>query len=216
MINHLKHILLDLYRSCRYGDYRRLKRSRLFDSQYYLSRYPDVKKANVNPIFHYLNFGWRELRLASPIFDPHFYCERYNINKRVDPLTAYLKHGAANDHFPCDWFDPVFYRMRYLQQGKKNITPIDHFLKTGLSAQSYPNHEIATFRQKPVLSILVPVYDPDPGQLSNCIRSLLCQSYPHWELCLADDCSSDKNIRPCLRKWAARDRRIKIVFLDEN
>jgi len=44
------------------SDYIRIKRSGLFDSEYYLQKYPDVKKANINPLWHYVKYGWKEGR----------------------------------------------------------------------------------------------------------------------------------------------------------
>ncbi len=63
---------------------------------------------------------------------------------------------------------------------------------------------------------MVPVYNVDPAHLNSCIRSVLYQSYPHWELCLADDCSTDPRIRPLLAEWTATDSRIKVTSLAEN
>ena len=45
-----------------------LLNSYFFDSKYYLEKNPDVAKAKVNPIFHYLQFGWKEGRNPSPFF----------------------------------------------------------------------------------------------------------------------------------------------------
>ena len=72
-----------------------LKKSDLFDSEYYLSQNEDVKKAKINPIKHYLKFGWKEGRNPSADFNGNEY-----LNKRPDvrvsgicPLVHYLKFG---------------------------------------------------------------------------------------------------------------------------
>ena len=49
-------------------NYLLLLKSDFFDSKYYLKENPDVAKAKVNPIFHYLQFGWKEGRNPSPFF----------------------------------------------------------------------------------------------------------------------------------------------------
>jgi GT2 family glycosyltransferase len=53
--------------------YLRLRRSDLFDADFYLSRYPDVSHAGLNPLMHYVEHGQREGRqpLGSP-FDLPF------------------------------------------------------------------------------------------------------------------------------------------------
>ncbi|WP_019956966.1 glycosyltransferase family 2 protein [Yoonia vestfoldensis] len=48
------------------------------------------------------------------------------------------------------------------------------------------------------------------------IESVLDQSYANLELCIADDCSSDPEIRRVLTRYAGRDDRIKLVFREEN
>jgi GT2 family glycosyltransferase len=42
------------------------------------------------------------------------------------------------------------------------------------------------------------------------------QAYPRWELCIADDASTEPHVRPLLERYAATDPRIKVVFRQEN
>ena len=86
-------IPLDFYKYIR--DYNSLKKSDLFDSEYYLANNEDVKNAKMNPIKHYLKFGWKEGRNPSAKFNGNDY-----LNKRPDvrvagicPLVHYLKFG---------------------------------------------------------------------------------------------------------------------------
>src|SRR5690625_6461669 len=44
----------------------------------------------------------------------------------------------------------------------------------------------------------------------------LFRSYPHWQLCIADDASTDSQVRDCLLEFSKRDPRIKVVFREEN
>jgi hypothetical protein len=48
-----------------------LTRSGWFDPAWYLEKYPDVKKAGMNPAEHYVRFGAREGRLPRAIGTPH-------------------------------------------------------------------------------------------------------------------------------------------------
>ena len=68
----------------------------------------------------------------------------------------------------------------------------------------------------PVISMCVPVYDPEPESFREMVDSIIGQTYPHWQLCLADDCSPDLAVRPLLEALAARDERIKVVFRPVN
>src|SRR4249919_769615 len=45
---------------------------------------------------------------------------------------------------------------------------------------------------RPLISVLMPVHDPEPAWLDEAILSVRAQLYDHWELCIADDASSDR------------------------
>lgn len=76
--------------------------------------------------------------------------------------------------------------------------------------------EIQNFKYQPTISILMPVYNVEQNWLEKCIQSVQNQFYPNWELCMADDCSTDESVRPTLEKYAQSDERIKVVFRSEN
>ncbi|KAG8150528.1 glycosyltransferase family 2 protein [Burkholderia catarinensis] len=75
---------------------------------------------------------------------------------------------------------------------------------------------IAGFASSPLISVVMPVYNPDPKWLVEAIESICGQLYPHWELCIADDVSTDPAIRPLLERYAAQDQRIKVAFREKN
>ncbi|HZZ18402.1 MAG TPA: glycosyltransferase [Opitutaceae bacterium] len=75
---------------------------------------------------------------------------------------------------------------------------------------------IEAFSARPVVSVLMPVYNPPEGLLDKAIQSVLDQVYPHWELCIADDASTDPAVRLSLEKFAAADSRIRVTFRAEN
>jgi len=62
----------------------------------------------------------------------------------------------------------------------------------------------------PMISVLMPVCDPEPNFLTEAVHSVLQQSYPNWELCLADDASISPTICSMLRHLAGNDPRIKL------
>jgi len=69
---------------------------------------------------------------------------------------------------------------------------------------------------RPTISIVVPVYDPDRAFLRAAIESVRAQIYPNWELCLADDNSSKPYVREILEYYCELDKRIKVAFREEN
>ena len=77
------------------SDYKILKYSRLFDKKYYLANNKDVQDANLDPIMHFLNYGWREGRNPSRKFDINAYLTKYADVKEanLNPLLHYIKYG---------------------------------------------------------------------------------------------------------------------------
>jgi glycosyltransferase involved in cell wall biosynthesis len=65
---------------------------------------------------------------------------------------------------------------------------------------------------KPLISVIMPVCDPREEHLRAAIDSVRKQLYPNWELCIADDASSNESIRQILRHYAKIDTRIRVVF----
>ncbi len=65
---------------------------------------------------------------------------------------------------------------------------------------------------RPVLSVLMPTYNTPVKWLERAIDSVLGQTYSNWELCIADDGSQSRHVRRTLRKYAARDSRIRITW----
>jgi len=78
------------------------------------------------------------------------------------------------------------------------------------------NEEITRLTRRPVISVIVPTFNSDERLLREMINSVCEQIYPDWELCIADDASTEPKIRRLLLEAAANDKRIKIVFRETN
>lgn len=90
-----------------------------------------------------------------------------------------------------------------------------------VEAPSLPGHvEVAnmlsTMTHPPLISVAMPVYNPAEIYLRACLDSVLAQSYPHWELCIADDHSPKEHVQRVLREYEAKDERIKVVYRQQN
>lgn len=70
--------------------------------------------------------------------------------------------------------------------------------------------------RRPLISVLLPVYNIDEPLLRNCIDSVRGQSYENWQLCIADDYSPSPHIRRVLEEYAKTDSRIEVVFRTAN
>jgi glycosyltransferase involved in cell wall biosynthesis len=65
---------------------------------------------------------------------------------------------------------------------------------------------------KPLISVVMPVYNVDEVWLRSAIESVIAQLYPRWELCIADDGSSKRHVRRVLKEYLHKDPRIKVTF----
>ena len=76
-----------------------IKASGLFDEEWYLTQYPDVKESEIDPIIHYLNFGVSEGRWPNSQFDTLWYLKEYpDVSQSgMNPLIHYIKYGMAEE-----------------------------------------------------------------------------------------------------------------------
>lgn len=64
---------------------------------------------------------------------------------------------------------------------------------------------------QPKVSILLPVHNPSLQLFKQTLNSIREQVYRNWELCIADDASTDRHVNDAIASVAALDHRIKIV-----
>ncbi|MBT8347715.1 MAG: glycosyltransferase [Desulfofustis sp.] len=201
----------------KFGSPQVISPSLFFDFDYYLDKASKLKEYKKIIIRHYRLYDAENGRSPNPVFDPQAYLQTLTDASHAskDPFAHYLTASLETGQRPNQWFDPDFYKSQI--SGVSGIEPIlSHYLDLGVHKGTYTDSRIASIDPKPLISILVPVYNPEPSLLNCCIRSVLYQTYPNWELCLADDCSTSPEIAELLRSWAGKDDRIKIVFHNEN
>jgi GT2 family glycosyltransferase/2-polyprenyl-3-methyl-5-hydroxy-6-metoxy-1,4-benzoquinol methylase len=75
---------------------------------------------------------------------------------------------------------------------------------------------IAGFAVRPLISVIMPVYNVRIDLLESALESVIGQTYDNWELCAVDDCSTDEAVRDTLSRYANRDGRIKADFSEKN
>lgn len=73
----------------------------------------------------------------------------------------------------------------------------------------------ATFAQKPLISIVIPLYCTPLPYLKELLESVRRQSYENWQLCLADGSPDDK-AKEFIEKHYGREKRIVYRKLEEN
>ena len=68
----------------------------------------------------------------------------------------------------------------------------------------------------PQISIVVPTFNTPAPYLEALIKSVRGQVYPNWQLCLADDASTEPHVRSILEKAAAADSRVEFSIRPAN
>jgi O-antigen biosynthesis protein len=69
---------------------------------------------------------------------------------------------------------------------------------------------------KPLISVIMPVYNTHERYLRAAIESVREQAYPYWELCIADDASNAPHVKAVLNELRDADPRIKVAFRKDN
>jgi len=114
-------------------DYLIIKQSQVFDSGYYLSHYPDVQNADINPLWHFVRFGWKEGRNPSKYFDTDYYLSQNQdvCNAEINPLLHYLKFGGYENRNPSLLFSSKYYLESNEDVREQRINPLVHYIKCG-------------------------------------------------------------------------------------
>lgn len=115
-----------------------------------------------------------------------------------------LERSIGHIHYPLDM--QAYNTWIHAVDAKRRKKEIDRFM---LDFNSKPE-------DFPKISILMPVYNPNHEHLRSALDSVLAQVYPSWELCVADDASTDSGVAKILKEYAEKDPRIKVVFREEN
>ncbi len=112
-------------------DYWIIKFSKLFDPAYYLKQYPDVRKADVDPIEHYVLYGWKEGRNPNPSFDTRYYLENNPdvAQSCINPFLHYILYGAKERRktIPSFTNTPYLMNLNYSLMEAIDIEKYDYF-----------------------------------------------------------------------------------------
>ncbi|MCF7968918.1 MAG: glycosyltransferase [Methylococcaceae bacterium] len=189
-----------------------------FDSAFYLKANPDLVLHRVDPVVHYLFHGFFEKRPAVP---PKSF------------LSLIPRAIAERGGFAMTTVKAIKKARREGITGVKSALKKVRALAPPHSLGGYPEWvekfdtinddrreairaAMKGFTYQPLLSVVMPVYNVPPQLLEKAIASVRSQLYPHWELCIADDASTDPGIRGVLSEVSAQDDRIKVVYREQN
>jgi len=153
---------------------------------------------------------------ASWGFNASWYLKSYPEVERsgLDPLDHYVLHGR-NQGLKKNAHDRPKIKLP-LPVGRGYADWVRHFDTLTDEDRIQMQKKIKAMGHRPILSILMPVHNPRPDWLRLAIESVRRQIYPHWQLCLADDASTDPEVLRILEKQARIDPRIVLRLGREN
>lgn len=123
-----------------------------------------------------------------------FYFKRYGFTGFFAKLKSKIKEGSVN----INKFYPL-----WINENEPGETELQEQRSSG-------------FAYSPLISIAVPVYRTPLPLLEEMINSVVNQTYPNWELCIADGGSGSDALKKVLEEYASKDERIKLAFLEKN
>jgi glycosyltransferase involved in cell wall biosynthesis len=137
-------------------------------------------------------------------------------------VLQFTRHCRARGFISASKMAGSFLKKSKLQSLDVNVQPKSQFV-SWKELQNFDNTQIQTmkaninsFKFKPKISIIMPVYNIDEKWLRLAIDSVAKQIYENWELCITDDASSKPHIKKILSEYAKKDPRIKTKFLEKN
>ncbi len=164
-----------------------IKENNLFDCEFYLDHYDDVKKSGKCPVEHYMKRGFYENRKIKPQYD----FENYISENRLDYNTNPLMHFLLNDN--------DLSQLKIKTPLKNSITEeINGYLES-----------------KYFVSVIMPTYNRKQI-IENAINSVLNQTFSSYELIIIDDGSTDGTEDFLISKYESSIKNKKIKYIKTN
>lgn len=154
-----------------------------FDHKYYIENNTDIKESGLDPILHYIDYGWRENRDPSAIFKNNFYKMNYahQIPPGGNPLYHYAIYGIRIGNKP----NPIGYH-----RWRKPTAPSFENWKTLVPASSI---------EKAQITVIIPVYRGHDDTLAAIYSVLHSISSPPTAVIVINDGSPESNLSDALR-----------------
>lgn len=109
-----------------------VKRTRLFDREFYIEANDDVASSGMLPLRHYVTYGDREGRSPMVLFDTVYYRQHAKGPLRgTNALLHYYYIGRHLRNSPGPWFDLDYYLSHNKDVARRGIDPLYHFVMWG-------------------------------------------------------------------------------------
>jgi hypothetical protein len=196
-----------------------------FNADWYLEQNPDVKNRGQDPLAHYLEHGQTGGRARRPL---SFLSRNRARLQIIASMTAQVIEKTGGLYAALTKTGRIIQREGWVSVKKHILHSYNVYKKPG-AEQDYTNWiarydtltaasrsnlatKAETFEHQPLISVVMPVYNANSIWLAEAIDSVRHQVYQNWELCIADDASTEESVRSLLERYAGQDSRIKLVF----
>ena len=155
-----------------------------------------------------LGWGWRRLRTAARILG---WVSR-------DPATLPAKGQQVREAWKRGGWHEAKKTLLGLHLGdpaRKDLWD-DYRRCFGRDVRPRIVEALARMDVRPLISVVVPTYNTREDFLVQMLESVRGQLYGDWELCIADDASTEPHVRRILEQYAKDDGRITVHFGKEN
>ena len=126
----------------------------------------------------------------------------YNIKKGV----RYLKHYGVKG----------FYARLLERFEEREVEYQEWYEKHKLSEEELARQQKKKWKDPVVISVLVPAYRTPEVFLKQMMESVLLQTYPYLELCIADGSGTDDSVEKVVKEYQKKDPRVRYRRLEKN
>lgn len=215
----------------------KIRGSVYFDSKWYTETYEDVRLAGTDPARHYYFHGAAEGREPGPEFRSHRYFEAFPAAYGSNPLLHCVVSGNERAFLSARTAPRRPHQLAAINTAlaspPKSREALDSIQSTPILVEplvAWQVYNAPTSRRSELIrralddrapkltgiSIVMPVYNPPIFALQEAVESVLSQSFQDWELLIADDCSTEPEVREYLESLERLDERIKVRFRSVN
>ena len=141
-----------------------------------------------------------------------------NIFSRIRTLAGYVNFENIYKFIVYTKADGLKKTIRRTLQ-YQGLGSVDYnrwFLRNRITEEEIRIQKNHHFAKEPKISLIVPTYNTKERFFREMADSVIAQTYPNWELCIADGSDADNPCRNLILEYAKKDSRIKYVFLDQN
>jgi glycosyltransferase involved in cell wall biosynthesis len=217
----------------RYADIHYLRSSGYFDVKWYLSENPDVAKIGLDPIRHYVFYGFIEGRNPHPGFNTSGYIANRSKTRRPrrNPFVEYLKWHKGGHLLivtPVNIIDLDLASTEATPLSESELTAnvnLDIDLNSGLTGETLKHLDhrcdpsilpelilaCALLENQPLVSVVIPCFNYGDFVIE-AIDSILCQTLKNVEVIVVDGGSTDTVTVEILRE--IKRPRTTVLFRD--